>query len=430
MAKKLVIISIDALGASDLQGDLSHIPTLKQLVETGCHVEQVKAIYPSLTYPSHTTIVTGEYPVAHGIVNNTKIQPTRISPDWYWYRKDVKSKTIYDVARKEGKTSAAFLWPVTAKSKIHWNIAEIFPNRIWTNQVLVSMSASSPKFIFEMNKKYGYLRNGIQQPELDDFVTACAADTLLNKKPDLTLIHLVDMDSQRHAHGVRSFAAQNALVRQDIRVRKIIEATKKAGTYDETVFVILGDHYQIDVQKRIQLNVRFEQLGWLNARSDGTVAKNWEVYAQSCDGSSYVLVDKKSAITPEIVREELEKIEGIEAVYTTKQAEKMGASNKITFMVEAQRGYYFTDESTGEVVATVKSDEIGSPNRYKAVHGFSPEKENYNTTLVFNGVGIAKNKKIKQARLIDEAATFAKILALKTFPKDIAGGVIEGVFET
>ncbi len=83
---------------------------------------------------------------------------------------------------------------------------------------MVSLKASSPAFLLRMNQKYGHLRRGIQQPELDDFITACAVDTLKHKKPWLTLIHLVDMDSMRHRYGVRSDEALAALHRLDQRV--------------------------------------------------------------------------------------------------------------------------------------------------------------------------------------------------------------------
>ena len=69
---------------------------------------------------------------------------------------------LYDVAREAGLTTAAFLWPVTAGSKINYNLAEIFPNRIWTNQVLVSLKASSPLFLYQMNHRYGKLRRVLQ----------------------------------------------------------------------------------------------------------------------------------------------------------------------------------------------------------------------------------------------------------------------------
>lgn len=284
----LVIISLDALGFRDINEHQSELPTLNKLVNGGTWVKEVKGIYPTLTYPSHTTIITGQYPSVHGIVNNTKIQPERRSPDWFWYQKDVKSPTLYDLARKQKLTTAAFLWPVTAGSKITYNLAEIFPNRIWTNQVLVSMRASSPLFILEMNKKYGKLRNGIRQPELDDFITACAVDTIKNKQPNLTLLHLVDMDSMRHRYGVRSDEAMEALHRLDNHVAQVIEATKDAGTFDDTNFVILGDHYQINVDQMIHLNTMFAKRGWLTAKPDQTFKKDWKVMAKTCDGSTYI----------------------------------------------------------------------------------------------------------------------------------------------
>lgn len=178
---KLVVISLDSMGFRDLNEWGDQAPHLQKIRDTGTWVKHVSGIFPTLTYPSHTSIITGQYPAVHGIINNTKLQPQRVSPDWFWYRKNVKATPLYDVARQAGLTTAAFLWPVTAGSKINYNISEIFPNRIWTNQVLVSLKASSPLFLLEMNHKYGHLRHGIKQPWLDDFVTACAADTLKNK---------------------------------------------------------------------------------------------------------------------------------------------------------------------------------------------------------------------------------------------------------
>ena len=236
--RRLVVISLDSMGFRDLNELRELTPNLARLIEQGTWVKKVRGIFPTLTYPSHTSIITGQYPAVHGIINNTKLQPTRQSPDWYWYqRKEIKAATLYDVAHFAGLKTAAFLWPVTAGSRIDWNVAEIFPNRIWTNQVLVSLKASSPWFLYQMNHKFSHLRKGIKQPWLDDFVTAMASWTLKHKKPDLTLIHLVDMDSMRHRYGVRSDQAKQALQRLDQRVGQLIQATKDAGTFEQTNFV-------------------------------------------------------------------------------------------------------------------------------------------------------------------------------------------------
>lgn len=422
----LVIISLDSLGFRDINEHRSELPTLNKLVNGGTWVKEVKGIYPTLTYPSHTTIITGQYPNVHGIVNNTKIQTQRRSPDWFWYQKDVKVPTLYDLARKQNLKTAAFLWPVTAGSKINYNLAEIFPNRIWTNQVLVSLKASSPLFILEMNQKYGKLRNGIHQPQLDEFITACAVDTIKNKKPNLTLLHLVDMDSMRHRYGVRSDEAMEALHRLDNHVAKVIAATKAAGTFEDTNFVILGDHYQINVDKMIHLNTLFAKRGWVTPRPDQTFKNDWRVMAKTCDGCTYIYTRNFDQL--ERLRDLLSGVEGIERIYSQQEAIARGADPECTLMVEAKAGYYFTDESErAQVVEKVMPEMMGDADRYQGVHGYDPDKPGYKTTLIFNGPMVKENQTIDQANLVDEAPTFAKLLGLK-FPEPLAGTVLEDVF--
>ncbi|GEO78169.1 putative nucleotide pyrophosphatase (putative) [Companilactobacillus mindensis DSM 14500] len=422
----LVIISLDSLGFRDINEHRSELPTLNKLVNGGTWVKEVKGIYPTLTYPSHTTIITGQYPNVHGIVNNTKIQTQRRSPDWFWYQKDVKVPTLYDLARKQNLKTAAFLWPVTAGSKINYNLAEIFPNRIWTNQVLVSLKASSPLFILEMNQKYGKLRNGIHQPQLDEFITTCAVDTIKNKKPNLTLLHLVDMDSMRHRYGVRSDEAMEALHRLDNHVAKVIAATKAAGTFEDTNFVILGDHYQINVDKMIHLNTLFAKRGWVTPRPDQTFKNDWRVMAKTCDGCTYIYTRNFDQL--ERLRDLLSGVEGIERIYSQQEAIARGADPECTLMVEAKAGYYFTDESErAQVVEKVMPEMMGDADRYQGVHGYAPDKPGYKTTLIFNGPMVKENQTIDQANLVDEAPTFAKLLGLK-FPEPLAGTVLEDVF--
>ncbi len=426
--KKLIIISIDALGAMDIELHKDKLPTLSQLINEGSHVEKVKGIYPTLTYPSHVTLMTGEYPNKHGVVNNTKTQATRLSPDWYWYDKEIKVPTLYSTAKDEGLKTAAFLWPVTASSSIDYNIAEIFPNRIWTNQVMISLKASSPLFLLKMNQKYGHLRKGIMQPYLDDFITACAVDTIEHYQPDLTLIHLVDMDSMRHAYGVQSEEAIEALKRQDARLAKIIQATKDNGTFESTNFVVLGDHYQIDVDTMIKLNTLFVKKGWAEAKPNGGIKNNWQVYAKSCDGSTYIYCKKNSSVDPKDIYNEINNLEGIEAIYTSEESDKMGADPNATFMVEAKAGYYFTDEITGPLFEKVTKEDIGQPNRYFGIHGSHPDKPQYETTVCFFGPDIKKGLKIPTAHLVDEAPTFAKLLGLKHFPTTVSGQIIKDIF--
>ncbi|MDR4442580.1 alkaline phosphatase family protein, partial [Bacillus cereus] len=75
-------------------------------------------------------------------------------------------------------TTAALLWPVTGRANKDYNLQEIFPNRHWQNQVLVSLFSGSPLYQLDLDRRVGHIRNGLSQPELDDFGLASAVQTI------------------------------------------------------------------------------------------------------------------------------------------------------------------------------------------------------------------------------------------------------------
>lgn len=101
MTTKLIVISIDALGAVDIDLHKEKIPTLYSLIKKGTLVKKIKGIYPTLTYPSHVTLMTGMYPKNHGIVNNTKNQSNRLSPDWFWYDREIRCPPFMILQKKK-----------------------------------------------------------------------------------------------------------------------------------------------------------------------------------------------------------------------------------------------------------------------------------------------------------------------------------------
>ena len=73
---KMIVISFDALGAADTQ-QFRMLPNFSRFLENASYCFNVSSVYPSITYPAHTSIVTGCYPKNHGIINNTLIQSER-----------------------------------------------------------------------------------------------------------------------------------------------------------------------------------------------------------------------------------------------------------------------------------------------------------------------------------------------------------------
>ncbi|PFA63292.1 alkaline phosphatase family protein [Bacillus sp. AFS015802] len=423
----LIIISFDCLSALDFP-ILKDLPHFQELLAHGSFCRRVKTIYPSVTYPCHATIVTGKYPNRHGVVNNTLLQPGRDSPDWHWYRKSIKGTTLYDEAKKAGMTTAALLWPVTAKADIDYNMPEIFANRPWQNQILVSLLNGSPLYQLQMNRLFGHSRNGLNQPELDDFVLQSTVETI-KRKPGLLLVHFTDLDTQRHYHGFSSEEAHAALRRHDDRLGRIIEALKENGMYDQSTIVALGDHSALDESKAVQLNVLLRERGLITITRRGKVT-DWKAYCKGCDGSAYVYT-KDPGTTREVksLLSELQAdpLNGIESILTGEEAAMKGADEQCAFMLEARTGFYFKDTLDGPFIHSITPEDVKEKRYTYGSHGYSPEKENYSTIFMALGKGIRSNQEIPSMCLTDEGPTFARLLGVSLENSD--GKPIEEILD-
>lgn len=429
MTKYLYVISLDGLSTLDFEYIIS-LPNFKDFIKEASYCKKVYSVYPTLTYPAHATIVTGKYPKNHGIINNTLLQCNRKSPDWYWYRRDIKGETFYDIAIEKGMKVAALLWPVTAKSKIQYNMPEIFANRGWQNQIIVSLFNGSPLFQYELNRKFGFLRDGKNQPNLDNFTHKSLLYTIENKKPDITLVHYTDLDTMRHHYGFYSEEARKALDRHDERLGDIIRTLKEKNTYEESTVIVLGDHSSLDEDKVINLNVLLKQKGYIEVNDDGIIL-DCRAITKSCDGSAYLYMKNKEDIR--LVREIYELIDNfnnkyncIETIYTGKEAKELGADPECIYMFEANKGYYFSDDTEGEIIRKIYPNEVKNIDGFtKAAHGYSPFKEDYTTVFIASGKGINKGNIIENMNLVDEGPTMAKLLG---FELDNADGMVIGEF--
>ena len=97
--KRVMIVSFDAVGAKDLEY-LQTLPNFQRFFEQAALCSHVNSVCPSLTYPAHTSIVTGRMPKNHGIVNNTKIQPNRKDPDWLYLANGSAARRFMTKRRK------------------------------------------------------------------------------------------------------------------------------------------------------------------------------------------------------------------------------------------------------------------------------------------------------------------------------------------
>lgn len=411
--QRLVMISLDAVGQRDL-AYLCTLPNFKRLWERAAKCAHVQSVYPSITYPAHVSIVTGKKPVHHRVINNTRLQPKRPTPDWIWQRKFIKGTTLYDEALKKGWKVAALLWPVTARSSITYNLPEIFANRFWQNQVMVSAYNGSAFYEMNLYRKFGHMIDGIRQPALDNFVHASALYTIRHYNPEMVLIHFTDVDTNRHIYGVDHPRVTEALNRHDKRLGELMDALEDTGDMNKTTVVILGDHCQYQTERVVYFNYLLKKAGFLKAKGD--VITDYTYISKNCDGCTYIYENPKKKATKRDFKRLtalLEKCKknpvcGVDRIFTGKEAGALGADHKCVYLIEAKAPVFYLDacHTLTEPVEEMKKGKM------RAVHGYLPDKPDYETFFMAFGYGVKEGVELPSMHLYDEGPTLAKIIGV------------------
>src|SRR5262245_61421718 len=99
-----VLLSIDGLKPDYIRDADKHgfkVPNLRRLLNEGAHASGVRGVLPTVTYPSHATMVTGVAPARHGIYYNTSFDPmNKNQTGWQWYAEDIRVETLWHAAAK------------------------------------------------------------------------------------------------------------------------------------------------------------------------------------------------------------------------------------------------------------------------------------------------------------------------------------------
>lgn len=406
----LIIMSIDALNYNDYNNIMS-LPNFSSFIDKGAVVRNVTSIYPSVTYTCHTSIITGTFPNKHGIYSNEIINPKNpLHQEWYWYEKDIKVPSLFDYAKKANLKTASVLWPVMAGGPIDYNCPEIWS--VTGDSYIKLYKTYGSKSLIPWIIKHSFKWKGKKQPYLDNFTENITKDIIRKKRPNLICSHLIGLDTIRHSHGVNSKYSEETLEIIDKRIGNIINATKKAGIYNNTTFILLGDHGSNDFNKVIEINTLFKNNGLITVDINNNIL-NWKAYASSCGGSVQIHLDKKDKNIRYKVEDLLKDFSnmdnsGIDSIYNKVQLmEKYNLNGDFEFMLEAKEGYIFRNSISKNVIY----DSSIISNTKKADHGYEPSK-NMNTILLAKGNKIKEKAFVKEASLVDGAPTFANILGL------------------
>ncbi|MDT4966542.1 MAG: hypothetical protein QOJ64_1279 [Acidobacteriota bacterium] len=419
-AKRAIIISLDGLDFRYLQKRDEYglkIPTLRRLMNEGA-TAQVVGVYPSITYPSHTSIVTGATPRRHGIYGNEVFEePDKTQTgDWYWFARDIRVETIWDAAAKAKFTTAMISWPVSAGAG-DYNFPEIFKIGGTREESLAMIKANARPsgFVEELERRDPELYRHQNKDEGDDLRTRFAEYVIAEKKPGLVLVHLFDLDHFEHDFGPFTPEVFAILEKADGYVARILAAAERAGTLSETAVFIVSDHGFMPVSKRIHPGVVLARAGLLDLRQDKdsqgrdrVTVTGWRaapyISAGSCaimlhNPADRVAYNKALAALKGFANDEGR---GAFRILEPKEVERLGTNPNVAFILEASDNHYFSAGFVGDPITTAK---------LKGQHGFLPNR--YYTSFIASGAGVGRRGDLGTIRLIDEGPTMARILGLK-----------------
>ncbi len=417
MKQKLFVLSLDALVREDIEYMMTK-PNFRRIMEKRAEVDKVLSVFPAITYPAHTTLMTGCYPGKHGVYNNVPFKDyDDKKKHWYRFSKVIRVEDLFTAAKRAGCTTASVYWPITGcHPDIDYIINEYFffyPEED-TIEAFRNMGANDATVkVIEENR---HIVEGVRRKEVgfsyDRFLMKCACGLIRDVQPDVMLVHNCIPDSARHKYGAFGPELREGLDRVDQQLGDVIAAMEDAGVYEQTNFVILSDHGQLDFEKRTKVNVLLAEGGFLEVAPDGSVY-DWQAYAQSNGMSASVyLRDPGNQKLYAQVYAYLQKLVddkkwGFTKVYTTEEVkEKYGTYGPFSFMLATDGKTVASDAWTKNALQVFGADE---QRPVKATHGYEPEL-GPQPVFMAHGPAFKEGAFLANAKLVDIAPTLAKVL--------------------
>jgi predicted AlkP superfamily pyrophosphatase or phosphodiesterase len=399
----VLLISIDGMRPdyiSDADAHKLKIPNLRRMMAEGAMASGVRGVLPTVTYPSHTTLVTGVAPDRHRICSNNTFDPLRRNFDgWYWYASDIGVPTLWDEAAKAGLITANVHWPVTVGAGFTFNLPQYWRAGTADDRKLFR-EISTPGLIDALERELGPYADGQDESLPGDQKRAQYAVALLRlKRPGFMTVYLTALDTVEHEFGPFSKEANETLEQLDVEVGRLREA---AGP--EMVVGVVSDHGFAPLSRNVNLLVRFREAGLIEADDAGHV-KSWRATGWQ---SAVIINPAAPAGTREKVAAVLgaaakDLALGIARVLSAEQVKTLGGCDA-AFFLDWKPGFNVGGNLSGALVTN---------SERRGTHGLPPDRPEMKSAFLIAGPGVARGSKLPEIDMRDIAPTLASILGVK-----------------
>jgi arylsulfatase A-like enzyme len=411
----LVVISIDGLRPADIldpAADGLKIPNLRRLLSEGAHAAAVDGVLPTVTYPSHATLVTGVSPARHGILANDPFDPGgHHGDDTTWYAEDIRVPTLWDVAADDGLVTSSVDWPVTLGARITYNIPPHWRSdvRDASGDAKLGRALSSPPgLLAEAERRLGPYPSG-SAPALDEDRRRAAFNVYLleTRRPRLHLCYFSGLDDAEHAAGPGSTKARDALETIDRLVGEVRSAAESAGN-GRAVVAVVSDHGFVSTRRELDLDEALRAAGLLSYDSRGRLA-SWKALAWSSVGSAAIMLRDPADVSTrrrvERLLRDLAEAPGspIERVLSGDEARAAGGFPAAGFVVGMKPDARIVDRGEEPLVQDALPE--GS-------HGQLPEPGAMDASFLVAGPGVPRGRDLGRVDMRDIAPTLAALMGV------------------
>ena len=388
--ERLLMVSFDAVGSQDIDVLLT-LPNFASLCARGTLVREVSSVFVSNTYPTHTTIQTGVLPRTHGIIDNDFKEPGQKGERWRFHVKYIQARTLIDEAAKAGKTVCTVLYPVTGGSpNIRFNFVEIAGHLPALLRIGRMLRYGSTGYVMSAFLRFGRLMLTHDHAGLDLFTTAIACDTIRRRKPDLTMVHLLNADLEKHHFGPDSPEAGESLHQLDNRLGELISSLQKAGLYDSTSIIVFSDHNCCTVHTAIKPNELLSKYGLSYS----------DAYFHSAGGCCFLRIynqQKKTEISAFVQDSLLSP--GFARLLTAEEMYTSGADSEFAYGFAAADGFCFGTFEAGQ-------------------HGYTLDRDQYYTFYLAAGGKVPVNEVRTGGSLLNICPLAVDLLELEPWPME------------
>jgi predicted AlkP superfamily pyrophosphatase or phosphodiesterase len=415
-ARSVVLISVDGMRPDYItRADQLGLkaPNLRRMMKEGAYAEGVKGVVPTVTYPSHTTLITGVSPAIHGIYSNTTFDPEQENlHGWYWYSQDIKVPTLWDIAKAAGLSTASVNWPVSVGAKVDYLIPEVWRAGTEDDRKLVR-ALSTPGMLARLEAELGPYAEQLNVDVPNDRLRAKFAIAILQKyKPKLITVHLAALDHVQHQYGPFSPEANSVLEASDELVGKLWQAALSADP--QAIVCVVSDHGFAPVHQKLNLFTAFVQQGLIRPGSGKTPLgapkiESWDAMPWTNGGSAAIVLRNPNDVALiNKTRDLLNSLaadpgNGINRIVEAKELRSLGGYPTASFLVDMKPGFQTDTGLTGPLLL------VGSGG----THGYLPEHVEMLASFFLTGRGIAHARNLGVVDMRQIAPTLANLLGLK-----------------